>query len=482
MPVFHLVSLMKKAFPLLLVILLLSAGGSWFFVFRVDTQALLAAGIPARPKDSPVVPALATRLDNAEQDIRTTGRIEALQELSRLYHANGFYAEASQCYASLMELEPKKALWPHLLANILSGYGQLDDAIPLYQRAGALDPSYLPTQVRLGDVLLKANKPKEAEAAYTAALKIASDNPYALQGLARIEMLREQWDSARIHLEEAARISDYAIGGDLLVNAYEKTGREALARSLRAKQKAAGLFYDLSDPWLDGIYIDCYDPYRAAIASGSAARIKDFDTAIRLLEHVHRIAPNYALGYYQMGFLQQNLGNLPKAILAYEKSAELDPSFSDTWVKLVRLHNEQNNPLGASLALEKGLKACPHSPHLHTELAGRLVRANRNAEADKEYKRVLVLRPDEAFPYINYAKFLFGQERIEEAAAILDKGLQIEPEEPMMLTILAFHAITIGDEAKARNWIQHLKDQPRTPQGSLKSLLDNFKNQFGKSF
>jgi len=50
--------------------------------------------------------------------------------LSRLYHANGFFNEALQCYAGLQRLQLGEARWLHLKASILAGFGRLDEACP----------------------------------------------------------------------------------------------------------------------------------------------------------------------------------------------------------------------------------------------------------------------------------------------------------------------------------------------------------------
>jgi tetratricopeptide (TPR) repeat protein len=470
---------MKKAWLFLLAAAALGAG-AWLLLGRTDTSELLLASIPARPQGVTLPPALVERIDNSEQDVRGHKSVAALADLARLYHSNGYFAEAELCYNGLLELEPRKPRWPHLLASILAGYGQLEESIPLYRQAVKLAPDYLPARVRLGDVLLKANHDKEAYEAYEGVLRINGEHPYALLGLARVEIQRGEWDSARIHLEAAAAKSNYAIGGDLLVNAYEKTGRATLARSLAAQQKASGAFYDIPDPWVDELFIDCYDPYRATIASGSAMRNGDMDTAIRLLEHVNKVAPRYALAYYHLGLIYTELKKIPNAIMAMEKSAELDPAFSDTWLRLVRLNAQSGDELAARMALEKGIKLCPHSPRLHAERAGRHAAAGRVREAEADYRSIITLRPDESFGYVEFAKFLFTQNRIEEAIAVLNKGIEIEPEEPMILSIMAFHAISIGDEARARQLLQRMKAQPRTTADSIDALVINFRKAFNK--
>lgn len=473
---------MRKAALILTTALLLGGAATWFLVFRVDTGSLILEGLPPRPKDSPVSAALADKLDNAESDIRNTKSAGAMAELSRLYHANGYFAEASQCYATLMEVEPRNAQWPHLAAMILAGYGQLEDAIPLEKLSIELAPTYTPSRIRLGDMLLKSNRVDEAESAYTAVLKEQPEHPYALQGMARVQIARGEWAKALPHLQAAADKSNGSVGYDLIVDAYERTGRADLARGLRARQKASGAYYDIPDPWHDAMFIACLDPYRATIASGSAARAGDMETALRLLDHVITISPKYALAYYHRGILHKQMGNLPRASADFERSGELDPTYSDTWVKLVSLYEEQGDNLGAELTVEKGLSLCPDSPSLNRFKAVRLAKKGRLKEADSLFLKVIKVRPDEVTSYSHYAHFLINNNRVEDAIGVLHRGLAAEPEEPGILSTLAMYAIYTRNEPEARQWMRRMENQPRTQPESFKSLKEQFRQAFQKAY
>src|SRR5688500_9953399 len=63
-----------------------------------------------------------SRLNESVRRART-GDVAALAETSRLFHANGFLAEATRCYTVLERLQPKEPRWVHRHATILAGYG-----------------------------------------------------------------------------------------------------------------------------------------------------------------------------------------------------------------------------------------------------------------------------------------------------------------------------------------------------------------------
>jgi len=126
---------MKLRVVLLLVVVAGAAGGGWWWGRAGGSQAVVAQSLPATPDLGAATGDL--RAGIAAANARARARLTAvsgLVELSRLYHANGFFAEAIQCYAGLEKLQPADAHWLHLHASILAGYGELEPAIALWQR------------------------------------------------------------------------------------------------------------------------------------------------------------------------------------------------------------------------------------------------------------------------------------------------------------------------------------------------------------
>jgi tetratricopeptide (TPR) repeat protein len=201
------------------------AAAGYFWQRAGEQRAVVAAGIPPRPELGALPAEMTQRVEMCERRVRAgPDRIAALDELSRLYHVNGFYPEASQCYQALLRVDPANPHWPYRLATIVAGYGQLDDALPLWRRAAKLAPDYLPARLRLADTLLKTNQNAEAAKVYAAVLEREARNPYALLGLARIDVDAGRWDAARERLEVVVQQSNYGIGYDLLPTVYEHLG------------------------------------------------------------------------------------------------------------------------------------------------------------------------------------------------------------------------------------------------------------------
>ncbi len=457
----------------------LAGGGVWWWQAG-RTQSRVAALLPALPDLGSAPAALRDRI--VQTDARARSRLGAAQgfaALSRVYHANGFLDEAQRCYQGLEQLDPTEPRWLHLQASILAGYGGIDPALELWRKVRALAPDYLPAPLRSGDCLLKVNRPQEAAAAYAAVLKLDPDNPYALLGLARLDLKAERWDQARHRLEQVVSKTNYTLGYDLIVSLYERMGLGQRALEVRGMAKASGAYRDAADPWLDGLIEDCLDPYRLSLAAGTTARSGDPATARRLLERAVEVAPEDVSVRFQYGTLLVELGDLTEAIGQLRLCTELSPDFSDGWAHLSSLQARLGETVAAERTLAQGLKNCPESPGLHLQYARTLQLAGKIGEAIAEFQASIRLRPNEPDAYLELGNLFIRQQRNAEGMAEIRRALEAEPGHPMALSVLAFNAIVTGDEAEAQRCLAAVRAQPRVPREQVQKLIGAYREQFG---
>jgi tetratricopeptide (TPR) repeat protein len=466
-----------------LAFLAASSAAGYFFWMVKERRSVAVASIPTR-LDLAVKPAeLSERIRACEQRIKSDSDVVgALSELSQLYHANGRYTETAQCYRGLLRLDSSNPRWSHRFATILAGSGQLEDAVALWKRTLALAKDYTPASIHLADSLLKLNRSAEASALYHTVLKREPDHPYALLGLARIDVDAGRWKEARERLEAAVAKSEYSVGYDLLVNVCEQLGDTNRAQQIRSQGKASGAYFDIPDPWLREMYYDCYDSYQLSVVGGTAAREGDRSTGLIFIERAVALEPNN--GYYrlQASALYQQVGNLSKARQQLEAAVKCASDLADAWEKLVTLQTASGEKANASQALANGLIHCPNSPSLHF-LRGRLLLSeNRLEEAIPDLKQAAALRPDEASSSFALALIYSRLGRSTEFRRALEAALIAEPGYPPALCTLAHDYIVGGDEANASSLMQKIKDQPRVPPQERLKLERAFQQKFGRSF
>lgn len=464
----------------LLAVAVLGAAG-WYGWHLQTRRALVLQHLPATPDLGSQPAVLGESLAEAEARARSWRHAtDGLAELSRLYHANGFYPEALLCYAGLQQADPHNARWPHLQACIITNYGRTDEALPLREQAVALAPDYLPARLRLGDVLLKGNRTTEAGKAYTEALRLSPGNPYALLGLARCDLAAGDWNRARSRLTDAiAQNPDFIGALSLLVTVSEHFGDREAAESLKTRIGRRE-FSDLPDPWLDDLASVCFDAYRLSVAAAVVGAAGNQAAALELLERAISLAPNASTYHRQAGQLLLNENNYGAAKTHLEKAVALNPTDSDAWLRYVDALRGLDQSQAAVSALLKGLSHCPQSPSLHLEYGRFLKASNRLDEAITEFRYGYQLRPSEASPLVELASLYFSAGRNNDAVDALNLALERQPAHPMALASLMFYALSLKDEAEAlRRWEQ-VRRQPKTPPEVVAGLRQTYEQQFGR--
>jgi tetratricopeptide (TPR) repeat protein len=465
----------------LLVVLTVIAGFGLHQRNEARRLRIELASIPTRPTFPGFPPELETRVAESERNLRAgDGGVPALADLAQLYQANGFLPDASKCYRGLMALQPENPRWPYHLAGMSADAGLLDEALRLWRQVAASTPSYLPAQLRIGDALLKLNRPDEAATAYTAVLQVDPENPYALLGLARLDLAAGRWEAARPRLETAAAKTNGAIGGDLLVSVYEHLGDADKAAGLRSKAKSSGAYYEVPDPWTAEIYDYCYDDHQLTNLGGLTLQSGNTTLARHWLERAVAIAPRSMQANFQLGLLERQVGDPSKARGYLEACTRFAPDFTDGWAHLVDLLQSQGDPGSADRVLAEGLQRCPDSSGLHRLRAERLAAAGSLDQAITEYKEVTRLSPEVADSFVALAKLYFKSGRTEPGIESLHRALASEPEFPPAVATLALYSIEIGDEPAAREWMAHAREQVRLPRSQVDSLAARYRSHFGR--
>lgn len=404
---------------------------------------------------------------------------EALQQLARLYHANGYLDEAQACYDVLEELNPDEPRWPHLHAVILSGYGDFEPALARWKRVIELSPDYLSAHLRLAEGELKSNRPEAAAEIYKAVLQRWPDEPYAQLGLARLDFEAERWEEARRRLEPLVDQTEYRLGYDLIVSVYEKLGENDKAKKIRGQMKASGAFREAPDPWFDELLEFCFDPYRIAIAAGSRS---DPEETRALILRAIELAPGDVSYRLQLVSHYTEQKNAPAALETLRQLTAQAPEFADGWARLASLHLDFKEDAAAARVLVEGLKHCPDSPSLRLMWGTMLRRAGRLDEAMQELKLSIQLRPTEAAAYVELAHAHLTQGDVEAGLASLHRSLEAEPENPAALIFLAFHSISIGNRAEADGWMERVGRQPRVAAEPALRLTQAYRAKFGREW
>jgi HemY protein len=455
----------------------LIAVGAWGWkVTRL--HAIAARAIPARPNLTGWPTTFGAAIDAAEA--RANGYFHAitgLTHLAELYHANGFFNEASVCYRGLIDLDPADARWPHELARILSGFGRIEEALPLAQHAVALAPKNVTYHLRVGEMEFKLNQISAAATTFAASFTLDPGNVYALLGLARCDMLASNWTRARDRLRESVeRRPDFSAGWELLAGVLDHLHETPSSDETQAFARG-GRFRDMTDPSPADDPDSCFDAYQLSV---SAAMATDKAEAQRRLERAIELAPLNSSYHRQIAKLFISVKEFAGARQHLEAAVSSVPTDAEAWATLIDLLTTHlpDGP-AARKALADGLVHCPESAYLHFLNGQQLAAMQRFEEAIAEFKTAIRFQPNEARAYVELSSIYVMHSRMEEALAAIKGARSAEPGNPAVLNLLVRLEIMSDHEAAAREALRALRRLPLADLADISALEQMFRDELG---
>jgi len=120
-----------------------------------------------------------------------------------------------------------------------------------------------------------------------------------------------------------------------------------------------------------------------------------------------------------------------------------------------QLLREAGRPADAFAVLEGGLASTPDQPELLYEAALAAEKVGRTDTLEKYLRRLIEIKPDHAHAYnaLGYSLADRG-ERLEEAGRLIDKALQITPDDPFILDSKGWLLYRCGDMSGALDVLQ----------------------------
>jgi len=227
-------------------------------------------------------------------------------------------------------LVPKAAEWPYFLAVVREATGSSEAMVDLLRTVLRLSPNYLPARVKLADLLLKQGDQTSAEQEYKLCLDQSPREAYALLGLGRVAVEREQWQQAEGYLGQAVKTDpSLGVAHRLLATVYDTQGDPDRAAMSRARAQRCGRFRTMPDPWMERLDGLCYDPMYLMVRSDAAQQIGDAKKSLELLYRAVEVAPNDARPHEALARTLRERGDLAAALKYARRAVELDANSED---------------------------------------------------------------------------------------------------------------------------------------------------------
>jgi len=435
--------------------------GVWWRAAR--EPAIPVAWLPPAPALTERPAQLADLIADAEARARSPRTaLEGVAELGRLYHANGFTAEAETCWRALHAARPKEARWAYLLADARHTLGDPEEFEARLHDTVRLDPRYAPAWLKLAELAFKTGRTDEAVAHYHQRLGLLPGDPYARLGLARA--LRQQGDREKAAQAIADLVRDhpdFPPAHNLHAETLAAQGDLAGARRHRWLGRESGRFREADDPWLHELNAWCHDPKRLAVLGTAEFQLAQGDRGFGLIERAVRIAPNDPGGHELLGDLLLKLGrpsaardSLTTALSLRAANDEAPPV--ETYLNLVEALQQLGQAAEALRRIEEGFRRCGDRFELHLARGVVLDGLDRLVEAETALREAVLRAPQDADAHYNLALVLLQRERHEEATRHLRLALSRQPTFPKALALLAQLALEEGRVAEAGAYVRPL--------------------------
>ncbi len=369
----------------------------------------------------------------------------------------GRFADAAREYEAWLKAHPESKEVLLALGICYVQLGRQDEAVAMLRRHLKLAPKSAAGRAALGIALLDGAKTEEAKAELETAVRLNPKQVDAVEALARVYLIEGKANEAVMLLRPlaASGTSDetQALLGDALIKAGQPRDAAAmLERRVQANPRSTSRIYAMTawaylkagdlgkaaeicergmriypDSEIEAVYLSLPAPFMAERIGARIKRLQDTpevaemiavgrvlidadparktranEIAQRMLAHAIELAPENASAHYNYGRALSQ-GSLERALDEWEKALTLNPG-SELRLQIL-------TKIGAARLDLSDVEA-----------------AERAFQAALEVNRKLPRRNPQAM--LEYVRFLQSRSRIEEAEALLNEVLSLNPLSP----------------------------------------------------
>jgi tetratricopeptide (TPR) repeat protein len=181
------------------------------------------------------------------------------------------------------------------------------------------------------------------------------------------------------------------------------------------------------------LFLEKYNPPEA---------LKSFETALKA-------DPDWAPAHAGIARVLED-EDPPSAAAAAEKAIAIDPQLADPHLLLAGLHLDADRDAEARAELDKVLAFNPSQLEAHAMLAAMAYVKDDKATYDREVATVLDINPGYGEVYRLTGQQAASHYRFDEAAALAEKALALDPTSSRAAGDLGMHLMRTGDEPGAR--------------------------------
>ena len=330
----------------------------------------------------------------------------------------GNNVEAEAAWRAFLKIHPSNSEAYAHLGLLEARQEHYEEAVPLYRKALALNPTFPELRLNLGLALFKAGEMKEAIRVFQPLLKSQSPSSAEMQ---RVTILLGM---AHYGLGEFAEAAPYL--RQAAVRDPQNLGlRMSLAHScLWSKQYQCVL-----DTYHEILMLNAESAEADMLAGEALDEMKDHRAAIKQFRAAVKANPKEPDVHFGLGYLLWTQREYAEAVQEFQNELANNPNRVQSLVYMADAQMQMNHPEAALPLLEQAERADSALPLEHLDLGILYADAGRQEDAVREMKQAARLDPDDVNVHWRLGRLYKAMGKTDEAKAELEKASNFHREE-----------------------------------------------------
>jgi tetratricopeptide (TPR) repeat protein len=370
---------------------------------------------------------------------------------------------AEVCYRRALEFAPSTFRWVYYLALVQEEQKSYAEAVASFREVLALNPEYLPAELKLGQCLLRSGEVEGARSTFERALGHHQQSAQVYFELGRVDEARGNLNAASASFRKAIELFPHfgaahyalALANQRLGKAAEVRTELALAEDYKVESP------DAADPMMAELRSLYTDPqYFMALGLAFATRGR-WEEAAAEHEKALLFDPHLLQAHVNLVSLYGHLGEFDKAEEHYRAAVVIAPKSPQVYYDHGILLMEQGKNTDAEAAFRKVLELDPGHANAHNNLGDILQREGGLEAAADEFRKAIESRPDFPQAHFNLGRILVNHGNYKEGIPELLKTLDTTDDEarPTYLYALGAAYVRSGDQQNGLLYLRKAREQ-----------------------
>jgi tetratricopeptide (TPR) repeat protein len=374
---------------------------------------------------------------------------------ARAHQLEGFPRQAKQLYEEILEQQPDHFESLCMLGMLAYESGKVKEGIERFQTASDINPAHAEAQCQIGNGFYKLGNLNSAIAHFQKALVLDPDyvRAYYNLGIAlhkdgdlvgAITNLKQaialRGDDAKLHYHLGAVLEHQGKLQEAL--AYYQKALELKPNFIKASRALVRVVTAVQESAPPTSRIDTTETIETSnsLQEVTEAKIidrRDREEELDRLQKLVGVEPESAAIYKQIGDIQQQLGNLEAAIVAYQRATEIEPESIEANFHLAAIFLDLNQPQAVINYCQHVIALDPYHAEAHWMYGVALTQVNSLDAAVSHLHQAVAFKPDYANAFSSLGAIYTIQGKVDEAIAYLQRGKAIAPNSVELLYNLA---------------------------------------------